>query len=192
MVKTSCDWCMDVSEDEAMRRRTAVRIFFVELAETSSRLDTYVFDWIKERTVIAAREDCTRCIAGLLIELLWGKVVDLSQLLNFIMAEGIVEHKDSGASQRSLAAFREYMSQIVRNNDERESKLDDSMVRTLKQLLESANEMSDATTSRALTPPSLYGRMCQRILKSLQTRKSDCLNCFTRSPTLICFPSSRN
>ena len=41
----------------------------------------------------------------------------------------------------------------MRNNDERESKLDDSMVRTLKQLLESANEMSDATISRALTPP---------------------------------------
>ena len=153
MVKTSCDWCMDVSEDEAMKRRTAVRIFFVELAETSSRLNTYVFDWIKERTMIVAREDYTKCISELLIELLWGKVVDLSQLLNFIMVEGIVEHKDSGASQKSLAAFREYMSQIVRNNDERESKLDDSMVRTLKQLLESANEMSDATISRALTPP---------------------------------------
>ena len=117
-------------------------------------------------------KDYTKCISELLIELLWGKVVDLSQLLNFIMVEGIVEHKDSGASQKSLAAFREYMSQIVRNNDERESKLDDSMVRTLKQLLESANEMSDATISRALTPPHSTADVSQHFEISTDEEKA--------------------
>lgn len=76
MVKISCDWCMDVSEDEVMKCCIVVWIFFVEFVEIFFRLNIYVFDWIKERIMIVVCEDYIKCILELLIELLWGKVVD--------------------------------------------------------------------------------------------------------------------
>ena len=91
-VVTCCDWSMDTSGGSAESRLAVVQNF-LNVLNTSHSVSVYVLNWIKAKSECRVNP-CIDLLSRLLVELLWSKVITLSQ----------PELRSQRSSHRRLAA----------------------------------------------------------------------------------------
>ena len=133
-VVTCCDWSMDTSGGSAESRLAVVQ-HFLNVLNTSHSVSVYVLKWIKAKSECRVNP-CIDLLSRLLVELLWSKVITLSQLENFVIAEGIVEQPNCSTTRESLSVFRTFVGRIIKSNDEREEKLNGAVIHRLARLFD--------------------------------------------------------
>ena len=135
MVNVACSWAVDASDDAVNERQRVTRVFLNELTQSPRPL---ILHWIKENSAnLRQEDDKIGRISGLLIQLLQGDVIRMQQLLDFIIAEGILEER---ISHDLSMAFHRYLSDIVKDDNAKREILDDSTAQTARQLIGSESE----------------------------------------------------
>ena len=141
MVDTACGWAMNIPDDSASpasvlisSRQRSTRIFLTELA-TSFKVSNHVIHWIKQYSIDGEEHDRVDRISSLLIELLRGGVIKSKELVGFIIAEGMLDPKNMNASSTLSSAFQKYVSDVLRENNERHDILDGATADLLEQLI---------------------------------------------------------
>ena len=150
-IKVVCGWSVATTSDCATSRQNVACAFLQELCSCTLTVSSDVLDWIKFKT-IELTDDHTDLLSSLFVRLLDLDIISISKLFDFIIAEGIMELKDSPSSQKLMMKFRVYVGDILKKYEEKGGTLDDTFFLIHKQLLNMLESSHEAVTT--FTNPS--------------------------------------
>ena len=152
-IKVVCGWSVATTSDRAASRQNVACAFLQELCSCTRTVSSDVLDWIKFKTIELTDED-TDLLSSLLVRVLEVDIISISQLFDFIIAEGIMELKNSPSSQKLMMKFRVYVGDILRTYEEKGGTLDDRLFLIHKQLLNMSESSHETTTALTNLSPT--------------------------------------
>jgi len=151
MIEVSCDWAMDLSTPDTGLRLQAACIALDEVCSSSAFLIAEILSWIKRSSLIDEEKKMkTSLISNFVVEMIRNDVLTLQQLVDFVIANGIVEKHGSGSPNILVERFYEIFVHALKHYENDEEDIEEKLMRTIKQLLKSAEDVM-RTVTRAST-----------------------------------------
>ena len=160
LVEVTCDWVMDLSASDTAERQRAACVALGEVTASSIALVPEILGWIKRNSLILDENIMkTSLISGFVVEMIRRKVLMLQHLVDFVIANGIVEHQGVNSSPVLVERYRDFLAQALAHHESVGVDVEKQPIATTKQLLKSAEyvlqTVKSASALESPLPPSL-------------------------------------
>ena len=142
VVEVTCDWAMDLSASDVGGRQKAACVALGEVTASSTSLIPEILSWIKRNSVVVDEKRMqSSLMSSLVVEMIRSKVLALQQLVDFVIANGIVENQGTSSSPVLVESYRDFFAQILAHYESSGVDVEKKLMLIIKQLMKSAEDV---------------------------------------------------